>query len=338
MIDLIHKAIMKFLKSSQEIRNIFELLGDDENAISMSIAWAMHHCKALARSIVFNMLEILEMDEENLDIKVQTSETDKGITDIEITDYNHFHIIIEAKKGWELPPLDQLNKYAFRASFREKSAAKVKALVTLSECSRIYADHYQATHLIDGIPVIHISYSEIHQAIDEVYSIVSHQEKHLLLNLQNYLERFINMQKQNSNEVLVVSLGRSKPDGCELSWIDIVEKKGVYFHPVGQGWPKEPLNYIAFRYDGVLKSIHHIEGYHVTRTIHEHIHEVPEYEEEFPHFIYRIGPAIKPSHVVPTGDKILWNARRWCYIDTLLTSRSISEAYEISNRRKKAQD
>ncbi len=329
---------MKFLKSNQEINNIFELMGDDENAISMSIAWALRQSNALLKIVVFNLLKIEELDEENLDIKIQTSEKDKGITDIEITDYNHFHLIIEAKKRWVLPELTQLDMYAHRASFREESVAHVKALVTMSECSKTYADHYLPAHEIDEIPVVHVPYSDIHRSIDEVVKKVSHQEKHLLRNLQNYLERFINMQKQNSNEVLVVSLGRSKPNGCELTWIDIVEKKGVYFHPVGQGWPKEPLNYIAFRYDGVLKSIHHIEGYHVTRTIHEHIHEVPEYEEEFPHFIYRIGPAIKPSHVVPTGDKILWNARRWCYIDTLLTSRSISEAYEISNRRKKAQD
>ena len=43
---------------------------------------------------------------------------------------------------------------------------------------------------------------------------------------------------------------------------DIVNKKRIYFHPVGGGpggWPSEPPNYIAFRYGGKLQTIHHID-------------------------------------------------------------------------------
>ncbi|MCG2728873.1 MAG: hypothetical protein L6276_01100, partial [Acetobacterium sp.] len=46
-----------------------------------------------------------------------------------------------------------------------------------------------------------------------------------------------------------------KPESFGLSWIDIVEKRNKYFHPMGMnGWPKEPPNYIAFRYYGKLQS------------------------------------------------------------------------------------
>ena len=68
-----------------------------------------------------------------------------------------------------------------------------------------------------------------------------------------------------------------KPENCDLTWIEIVEQKKKYFHPFGiNGWPKEPPNYIAFRYNGKLQSIHHIESYTVTKSLHSAIIEMPD--------------------------------------------------------------
>ena len=65
--------------------------------------------------------------------------------------------------------------------------------------------------------------------------------------------------------VFVVALSKvAFKEGGDYTWIDVVEKD--YFHPIGRGWPEEPPNYIAFRYDGKLQSVHYIESYEVVTT------------------------------------------------------------------------
>lgn len=139
------------------------------------------------------------------------------------------------------------------------------------------------------------------------------------------------MQNHNSNQVYVVSLGSDKPKDCSLTWIDIVKKKNKYFHPMGDsGWPKEPPNYIAFRYRGKLQSIHHIEGYEVSTNPHNVILEMPDMKWE-PHFIYSLGPAIIPSKEIKTG-KVYPRGRFWCHLDTLLTCDKISDARDLTKK------
>lgn len=141
------------------------------------------------------------------------------------------------------------------------------------------------------------------------------------------------MQKKDSNMVYVVALGTNKPNGCDITFIEIVRKYSKYFCPVGgNGWPKEPPNYIAFRYYGQLHSIHHIEGYTVSRNIHNEIPEIPDAEWETDHYIYNLGPAIVPGKTVKTG-KIFKNGRVWAMLDTLLTCDTISDARDLTQSR-----
>ena len=141
------------------------------------------------------------------------------------------------------------------------------------------------------------------------------------------------MQDIDSNWVYVVSLGKGTQHGWKISWIDMVEKRKKYFHKIGtKGWPKEPLNYIAFRYHGQLQSIHHIESYDVITALHDAFKEIP-YEKCEPHFVYELGPAIRPPHKVPTGN-IYASGRVRCMFDTLLTSKTVAHARDISKKRK----
>lgn len=139
------------------------------------------------------------------------------------------------------------------------------------------------------------------------------------------------MQNKDSNWVFVVSLGSGRPADGKISYIEVVEDKSRYFHPVGNRWPKEPPNYIAFRYGGRLRSIHHIETYKVITDVHGEIPELPHTNWE-PHFLYNLGPGFCPQNEVRTG-KIYQSARVWCMLDTLFTSRTISEARDISKQR-----
>jgi hypothetical protein len=159
-------------------------------------------------------------------------------------------------------------------------------------------------------------------------------EKHLLKDLLNYLGRVTTMQDIDSNWVYVVAVGSGTHHNWKISWIDMVEKRRRYFHAIGiKGCPKEPPNYIAFRYRGRLQSIHHIKAYKVITDLHDGFKEVP-HTKCVPYFLYELGPAIRPAHKVATGN-IYASGRVWCMFDTLFSSKTIAHARDISTKREK---
>jgi hypothetical protein len=143
------------------------------------------------------------------------------------------------------------------------------------------------------------------------------------------------MQNQRSNLVYVVSLAGGYPDDSDVSWIDIVYKHSRYFHPVGgSGWPVEPPNYIGFRHGGELRSVHHISGYEVVTNLHAKMPQLSRkhFLNHRPHFLYRLGPAIRPDHRVKNGE--IWpSGRVWAMLDLLLTAESVSEARDLTKAR-----
>ena len=140
------------------------------------------------------------------------------------------------------------------------------------------------------------------------------------------------MQNKNSNKVYVVSISNQNIENTQVKWTDIVEN-GFYFCPMGiKGWPKEPPNYIAFRYNGKLQAIHHIESYNVSKNMHDYIDIMPNTAWD-DHFIFNLGPAIKPNKEIRTGKGIYRNGRVWTAIDLLLTCDTITEARDKSKER-----
>lgn len=120
------------------------------------------------------------------------------------------------------------------------------------------------------------------------------------------------MQDVKSNIVYVVSLGDNAPDGGSLSWIEIVRDRRRYFHHVGGTWPKEPPNYLAFRYAGRLQSIHHVESYVISTDAGDLPGLPPSWDWSVPrvgrgtgpHFLYTLGPAIFPPQIVRSGPRV----------------------------------
>lgn len=315
-----------------QINNIFQLIGNSEDDITKSIAWALCNCPSFLENIISDLLGIAIVP-ENVVIRFQESEADKGRTDLELTDNKQFYIIIEAKKGWGLPQSDQLTMYSQRKNINI-STVKHKAIVSMSECSISYALSNLPFQQKNGIPILHMPWSFIYDTAQKSKSSSNNAQKHLLDELLKYLEGIMTMQTKDSNWVYVVSLSYGKPDNCNITWIDIVKKRHKYFHPMGiNGWPKEPPNYIAFRYDGQLQSIHHIEEYTVTKNLHNEISDMPDRIEKDDFFVYKLGTPIIPNKIVKTG-KIYANGRKWAMLDTLLTADTISEASDISYSRK----
>lgn len=291
---------------------------------------ALCNCPVFLKKIIDEVLNIY-IDPSKVRIKYQESEKDKGRTDLELTD-DLFYVIIEAKKGWILPGKDQLSLYSQRRSLVQ-SSAKHKVIMSMSECSDTYANSYLPIKQANGIPIMHLPWKRIYELAENSISESNNLQKNLLRELMKYLGGLMTMQTQESNWVFVVSLGTSKPEDCDLTWIEIVQNNMKYFHPLGgNGWPKEPPNYIAFRYYGQLQSIHHIEDYVVTKKLHDEIPEMPDKVEGYDFFVYKLGPAIVPTKVVKTGN-IYASGRKWAMLDTLLTADTIADACNISKAR-----
>lgn len=314
-----------------EVSSVFQLIGNLENDITKSIAWALARCPEFLKAVI-NEVMSLEINTQNVRIKYQEFEKNKGITDLEITDDSLFYIIIEAKRGWILPGEEQLTLYSQRRNIAE-SLVPNKAIVSMSECSEDYAKTYLPFKAVNDIPVVHLSWSKLYELANSAKAISRISQKELLKELMKYLGGIMTMQAKESNWVYVVSLSTSKPENCDLTWIEIVEQKKKYFHPFGiNGWPKEPPNYIAFRYNGKLQSIHHIESYTVTKSLHSAIIEMPDVEKVDEYFVYNLGEPIIPLKTVKTGN-IYASSRKWAMLDTLLTADTIYEACEISRQR-----
>jgi hypothetical protein len=188
---------------------------------------------------------------------------------------------------------------------------------------------------VKDIPVKSISWRRFQNMALHSMAHASHEEKRLLKQLVYYLDKVTSMQNQNSNMVYVVSLSSGTFSDSEITFIDVVEKFGKYFHPVGGskgGWPVEPPNYIAFRYHGALQSIHHIESYTVIENFYPHFPVPKKSPTAEPHYLYTLGAAIKAQKHTPTNDpngrypQFFKNGRKWCFLDLLLTCDSVAEA------------
>ena len=315
---------------NKDIVSVFQLIGESENDITKSIAWVLHKCPIFLNLILREFFD-QDIALDDVEIYYQRHEGKNGITDIEITDTKSFYLIIEAKRGWSLPGIDQLTKYSLIEKFKESDISR-RAIVSMSECSDEYALLNLPLREINGIPIKHLSWKKIYELAERSRSGSNNEQKQLLRELCVFLGGIMTMQRKDTNWVYVVSLSNDHPAGANISWIDIVSKRKRYFHPVGNGWPKEPVNYIAFRYGRRLQSIHHVEDYTVSNNMHDEIAEMPDEIWDDNHFIYRLGPAIVPPKVVKTG-KIFRNGRVWAMLDNLLTSDSISEARDVSKER-----
>src|SRR5207244_271135 len=141
------------LLRGQPVPSVFNLLGQKENDITFSMGWALSRSPELLENFLQNALHTKKAcDLEGLVIALQEFQKDSGITDIELRD-GKLHMIVEAKRGWELPSEHQLRKYVPR--FRETKAEN-PIIVTTSECSQQYAREYLPAE-VHGVPVRHIS-------------------------------------------------------------------------------------------------------------------------------------------------------------------------------------
>jgi hypothetical protein len=326
MIDL-------FLNGKQ-IETVFDLLGDKENDITFSVGWALSRCDEFLSELLKQMLPPGHGPGASHSVRLQEYAVSGGYTDIEIIT-ERAHVIVEAKRGWNLPHPDQLQKYARRLS----GGASGQAIAVMAECTPEYASLHLPNSILD-IPVRYLSWKQVAGIARGSRSRGSQSDRRLLRELSTYLGRLVQIQNQDSNLVFVVALSNDVPGWATISWREIVTKRGMYFHPMGKsGWPKEPPNYIGFRYYGKLQSIHHLEDYRVITNVTEMSTYIPEIDgsawrasEPGAYMLYTLGPAIIPPGTVKMG-AIYPSGRVWAMLDLLLTCDTISDARDLTKKR-----
>jgi len=309
--------------------NVFRLIGEDENSGSFALGWVLE--KSLAyRKLVVHVIFGKALDVKNMVVSLQRHRRDGGYTDVEIQDGHRFHAVLEAKRWWEVPGVKQLQRYHPRLV---ASGAARQRLVSVSAADVGYANKRLPSD-IDGVGVVHLSWGNLRRLAMTAQTYVSgFEEKLWLRHFIWHLQEYASMERQSDNTVFVVALGKQPMvKGRPHTWIDVVEKDGRYFHPVGNNWPVQPPNYIGFRYDGKLQSVHHIDSFEVVEDLSTYN---PQWlKTDFDHFVYKLGPAMRPSRDIRTG-KIYMNGRVWCAIDTLLSGAfsTISDARDETKRR-----
>lgn len=316
---------------NKRISNVFSLYGTDENSATYAIGYALTKSPTFTCKFLQDVGN-LSFDEQQLSLNLQkSSASDTGFTDIEIKCNEHFHLIIEAKRNWQIPLSEQLIKY--RSRFSENTKANI--MLTISSATQEFAKRHPYD-LGQNIQVTHRSWNDVVQIAASARSATrSLHEKIWLAELNNHLKGYVVMQNNKSNEVVVFSISKKavKPSS-NYSWIDIV-KDGHYFHPTKPPYPKEPPNYIGFRWDGKIQSVHHIDSYELTPD--------PEKKDKrwinspLPHIVYSLGPPMKPQKIVKSG-RSMRNTICKCAIDTLLSGAfsTLQEAVDETKKRTKS--
>ena len=120
---------------NRKLGSVFELLGSNENDITYSIGWALSECPSFLTVVLCRLFKTLTSVDVT-EIRLQTHKTGSGITDVEILGPPNLHVIIEAKRGLQLPGEPQLRMYAARL---KEQNCKHQALVAMAECQPEYA-------------------------------------------------------------------------------------------------------------------------------------------------------------------------------------------------------
>lgn len=325
------RGVAELTLYSRPVHTVFDLLGSKEDDITYSVGWGLARSEAFTRAVLAEAFGEKEQGEITA-IRLQESAPGTGRTDVEI-ETDRLHLVIEAKRGWNLPTQAQLQQYADRLNERDD---RDRRIAVVAECAMYYPPVKELPGSMNGV---HISYTPW-KRIAEIATATAtasrgHAEKRLLAELTSYLKGLMTMQDVTSNMVFVVVLGQDPLKWSNLTFKDTVVERGFYYHPVGgNGWPYTPPNYVGFRFDGRLQQVRHVDYYEVITRPHDHIPEIiPQADwSDQPHFLYTLGPPIEPAKPVLNG-KIWPNARLWCALDLLLTCDTISEARDKTQER-----
>lgn len=320
----------ELLLHGRPVPTVFDLLGRNENDMTFALAWGMARSDGFLSDVVTTVAG-KSITAGDAVINLQRHDELGGFTDVEVTVAGELHLIFEAKRGWNLPSDAQLRLYAKRL---DRSDATNRRLVVLTQWG---AEDFVASRLGDW----ELTYPRVALGWERLVTIARRRarsgplaERRLLRELATYFGSVADMRDIDSNRAYVVSVSRGSIEGWPMSLVSVVEDHRRYFFPVGHGgWPKLPPNYMAFRYDGRLQAIHHVDGYEIVTDIGKPFPGAPHAEGD-PHYLLTLGPPIRPPTEIRNGPSIMRAMRTWIDIDLLLTSPTITDALKATRARR----
>ncbi len=322
--------VIRLTLHGRDVSNFFHLLGEGEDGMTRSLCWALKYSPSFLERICSKVR--LGGNQANIYVDLQRSRSGFGRTDVEITSTGVGKVIIEAKRGYSLPTESQLLKYAEgQNTDQDATSSPLRSIVVLTAYPEtVTHQDTRAPQAFGTTPIKYLSWHTIKGMAERSFKKAFRPERRVLGDFINYLGGLLTMQDRQSNMVYVVSLNRNNFGGGKLSFVDVVRKRSQYFHPVGNRYATSPPNYLGFRYDGQLQSIHFVDGVKVFTKFSKHFPGTSS-EEMMPHFLYTLGPEIIPKHTVKSGP--IQNMRCYCMLDTLLTCESIREALSETKKR-----
>jgi hypothetical protein len=323
--------------AGREVPSIFHLFGQHEDDMTYALGWALSRSPLLARR--FMELAFGPGASTPTVIKLQETVPGHGRTDVELESDDE-HLIVEAKRGWDVPREGQLEQYAPRLADGKQSR-----IVVLTEAT---AEHAAAHHLpseVAGAPVVYIAWRQIADVARDTLSASKRPvERALLSDLHTYVRSFATMRDVTSNLVYVVSLGTDPLGESGLSFADVVMERDLYFCPVGHnGWPKDPPTYLGFRFNGQLQRVSYVRSYQVIADpARQGMPGLPELEgnlewtgkddKPLGHWLFSLDPAIPLPQKVSSGPHAR-NRRVTAALDLLLTSDTVLQAADRTRTR-----
>ena len=315
-------------RHSSAVPSVYSLMGTLENDLTAALGYTLTRSPTLRADVLARVWPTVTppaAGEATLALEVRGSE---GRTDLQM----HLPgalVIFEAKGGWIVPTARQLAQYAGRITEHEHPAGGV--LVTLSQASGDLATACGLPASIDGIPVVHLPWTEVLDDITAARRTCRGTERVWLDELHAYLKEVIRMRSPKDCTTYCVVLNRAKPgDGGDRTFLEYVTDGHCYFHPygAGNGWPAEPPNFMAFRWDGHVQRIHRVTHAEVIPSLLQRFPDVPANEvTTTPHAVYTLGPRIPPFDPIPTG-KNYRAARLWVLLDQLQTAPTLADAID----------
>ena len=115
------RLIVPLTMRGENPTNVFRLLGADENSATFALGWTLDRSPNLLAGVMTAIFGST-LDSTDAVVALQRHGADRGYTDMEIQSGRAFHVVLEAKRDWELPSEAQLERYAPRLQQRAPGA------------------------------------------------------------------------------------------------------------------------------------------------------------------------------------------------------------------------
>lgn len=320
------------------VRSPFGLHNVNENALTFALGYTFQQSLPFLRWFLTEIgvvgLQERMLRKATIHLQRRDTESDKGVTDIEVRLPGHFHVIVEAKIGVGLPSVEQCRRYIDRLTEGNEPIQKLVALVQTE------ADAY-LTHQSDQLPVLAkrlVTFCWV-RFIPECLKLLGRpstdgRSRNWVREFYTFLDEDYRM-KAFSTEVWILAASTREIGRSGVSHWDVHKRYRLWWdfrsHTV------RPL-YLAFRADGVVDALWKVVRIEHGIPISDRVPELrtnkvhPEYRTKLATIWHFDAPVSLPNPLRTGGG--MYNRRVRCDFDLLLTCATVSEIeVEMARRR-----